>query len=411
MLPTRKPAKIVPRRAITLTELLVVIGIIALLAGLLLPAVLGAREVARRATCSNNLAHIGKAIQTYEAANGHFPPGAYGATAYSWIAMILPQLDQLATYEKLVGFRDKKMLWGSWGQTPGSRNDMEQLVYTTELSNFYLPTLVCPTSPLPRSTPFAASGAVRMNSSYIAAAGATDRAFKPSASIGAQALFITNPWDPRPDRCPQAISDGMMYQSAHACFNGIMASPYRDGTRSMSGWPPVANFPDTLWWWFSGRQDEARLTGCRASQVLDGLSNCMLVGEQSDWGFLIPDPAAPPVRGPCHSGLKGALAGKTQPPSGRAYNLTAINRPLGTKWCWNAFLSTGGGGEIYTNHDNEIGFFSAHGPGASVVFGDGAVRWLDETIDFNLYQRLAIRDTVNAGPTLPNGSANVKTLP
>jgi hypothetical protein len=45
------------------------------------------------------------------------------------------------------------------------------------------------------------------------------------------------------------------------------------------------------------------------------------------------------------------------------------------------------------------------------VFGDGAVRWLDETIDFNLYQRLAIRDTSSAGLTLPNGAANVKPLP
>ena len=36
---------------------------------------------------------------------------------------------------------------------------------------------------------------------------------------------------------------------------------------------------------------------------------------------------------------------------------------------------------------------------------------LDETIDFNLYQRLAIRDTSSGGPTLPNGTVNVKTLP
>jgi len=39
------------------------------------------------------------------------------------------------------------------------------------------------------------------------------------------------------------------------------------------------------------------------------------------------------------------------------------------------------------------------------------VRWLDETIDFNRYQRLAIRDTVSGGPTLPERAASVKTLP
>jgi prepilin-type N-terminal cleavage/methylation domain-containing protein len=111
------------RYGFTLVELLVVISIIGMLAGLLLPAVQAAREAGRRATCVSNQSQAALAIINYDSAKTYLPPirkqlatvtipppaGGQGAATSveiqaSWVGLILPYFEQTTAWDRLSGW-------------------------------------------------------------------------------------------------------------------------------------------------------------------------------------------------------------------------------------------------------------------------------------------------------------------
>jgi prepilin-type N-terminal cleavage/methylation domain-containing protein len=127
---SRRPAAS-PRlwRGFSLVELLVVVAILAVLVGLLLPAVQGARESARRVSCLNNMRQIGLAMLGFETANGFFAPANSTGAGAMWpphnprehgmFGLLLPYLEQGTLFGTL-GY-DFEQDWDSSVNRPAAR--------------------------------------------------------------------------------------------------------------------------------------------------------------------------------------------------------------------------------------------------------------------------------------------------
>jgi prepilin-type N-terminal cleavage/methylation domain-containing protein len=335
-----------PGRAFTLIELLVVIAIIAVLVGLLLPAVQKVREAANRMKCSNNLKQFGLAVHSYQDVNGVIPPGSlqipnvtysWNGDKGSWLVLTLPHMEQDSLYRTFPKIAE-----------PNYNSVQNSPMGGPLAGRLKLPYGRCPSDDYNPDAPVC---------NYV-------------GSSGPQCQGVGNcGYDPFERYCDPS-------KNGLGDWGYAASPPYGDGAKAGQ---------------LRGLFFRTAQAVLRFVDVPDGLSNTLLIGETviSENSYIQ------------RSGDFAYPGGNWAFGNG-GNNIATTLVPINYKLAPNTFChldnsnnSPNPKGDPARSIDNwalEFAFKSRHPGGTSFVFGDGSVHFLSESIDIKLYQLLGCRN-------------------
>ncbi|WP_020468893.1 DUF1559 domain-containing protein [Zavarzinella formosa] len=298
------------RRAFTLIELLVVIAIIAILIGLLLPAVQKIREAANRMKCSNNLKQIGLAIHGYASANDDQMPDSHRYTAplYGWAVKLLPHMEQGSLFR----LYDPTVDWF---------HPNNAAMYRTKWS-----AMQCPGTPDPDRRSVGTQGAVSVDA---------------------------------------AVSD---YNAIYGLTTSLVPSVI-PATYPRYGAMPIDESVGGV----------VTVYTRKITQIPDGTTNTMLVSESAGRPMI-------------YQANKPSVASYQEKNAWASWNGSYIRG-----FTFDGLLSPG---PCPVNCSNDNAIYSFHIGGANVVFGDGSVRFLRQSLDVWVVYAMATRE---GGELQPNG--------